>query len=258
MAEAEPVLGDHEEVVDASKEGVRGLSHGLTIGRRYARDMSRAPSPRTEVRRLPERGSYDRRLIDAILDEALICHVGFIYEGTPVVIPTIHARVGNTLYFHGSPASRMLRSMRSGDEVCVNVTLVDGVVVARAAFHNSMNYRSVVIFGRPRIVDDPDEKWAALEAVTEHVVPGRWADSRPMTEKEMKGTLVAALPISEASAKVREGGPKDEEADYELPIWAGVVPLATLPGDPVSAEGLRVDVPIPPYLSHYRRRSSDV
>ncbi len=220
--------------------------------------MSAAPTSRTEVRRLPERGSYDRDLIDSILDEALICHVGFVHEGAPVVIPTIHARLGDTLYFHGSPASRMLRGMRSGDEICVNVTLVDGLVLARAAFHNSLNYRSVVIFGSPRIVDDADEKWAALEAVTDHVVPGRWADSRPMTEKEFKGTLVAALPISEASAKVRTGGPKDDDADYDLPIWAGVVPLALVPGEPATDPESRIDAAVPQYVAEYRRPGTEV
>jgi len=215
--------------------------------------MSRAPTPRTEVRRLPERGSYDPELIRSILDEALICHVGFVHEGAPVVIPTIHARLGDTLYLHGSPASRMLRSMRSGEEICVTVTLVDGLVVARAAFHNSMNYRSVVVFGSPRIVTDPAEKWDALEAVTEHVVPGRWADSRPMTKKEQKGTLVAALPIGEASAKVRTGGPGDDEEDYSLPIWAGVIPLSHTPGAPVADERLRAGVETPTYVAEYLR-----
>lgn len=219
--------------------------------------MSAVPTQRTEVRRLPERASYDRDLIDLILDEALICHVGFVHGGAPVVIPTIHARVGDTLYFHGSPASRMLRGMRSGDEICVNVTLVDGLVIARAAFHNSLNYRSVVLFGSPRIVDDADEKWAALEAVTEHVVPGRWADSRPMTDKEFKGTLVVALPISEASAKVRTGGPKDDAPDYDLPIWAGVVPLTVTPGEPVQDAELRVEVAVPEYLAEYRRPGTE-
>ncbi len=170
-----------------------------------------------------------------------------------MVIPTIHARLEDTLYFHGSPASRMLRNMRSGDEVCVNVTLLDGLVIARAAFHNSMNYRSVVIFGRPRMVDDPDEKWSALEVITNHVVAGRWAESRPMTDKEMRGTLVAALPISEASAKVRTGGPKDDMEDYQLPIWAGVVPLAMTPGQPLEDADLRVEVAVPEYVAEYRR-----
>jgi nitroimidazol reductase NimA-like FMN-containing flavoprotein (pyridoxamine 5'-phosphate oxidase superfamily) len=220
--------------------------------------MSQAPTRRTEVRRLPERGAYDRDLIESIIDEALICHVGFVHEGAPVVIPTIHARVDDTLYFHGSPASRMLRGMRSGEEICVTITLLDGLVVARAAFHNSMNYRSVVMFGVPRIVDDPAEKAMALEAVTEHVIPGRWADSRPMTDKEIKGTLVAALPISEVSAKLRSGGPKDDETDYDLPIWAGVVPLTMTPGEPVQDAELRVDVAVPAYVAGYRRPASEV
>ncbi len=215
--------------------------------------MAQPPSKRTEVRRLPERGGYDRNLINSILDEALICHVGFVHDGAPVVIPSIHARISDTLYLHGSPASRMLRSMRSDDEISVNVTLVDGLVVARAAFHNSMNYRSVVVFGTPRIVTAYDEKWKALEAITEHVLSGRWVDSRPMTEKEMKGTLVVALPLDEASAKTRAGGPGDEDDDYELPIWAGVVPLAMTAGAPVVDPLLRVDAPTPPYVAEYQR-----
>lgn len=212
-----------------------------------------APSDRTRVRRLAERGVYDRADIDAILDEALICHVGFVHEGAPVVIPTIHARVGDTLYFHGSPASRMLREMKAGEEVCVTATLVDGLVVARAAFHNSMNYRSVVVFGTPTIVEDPDEKRMALEAVTDHVIPGRWADSRPMSDKEYRATLVASIPLTEASAKVRTGDPGDDDEDYDLPIWAGVLPLALTPGSPYPDAALRVDVEVPDYLRHYRR-----
>ncbi len=215
--------------------------------------MSQSPTARTEVRRLAERGSYDGDLIASILDEALICHVGFVHDGAPVVIPTIHARVGDTLYLHGSPASRMLRSMRAGVEISVNVTIVDGLVIARAAFHNSLNYRSVVIFGSPRVVDDSDEKWAALEAITDHVVSGRWADSRPMNDKEFKGTLVVALPINEASAKTRSGGPNDDDVDYELPIWAGVVPLAITPAAPISDPLLEIDVDAPVYARDYRR-----
>jgi len=215
--------------------------------------MTQSPRPRTEVRRLKERGSYDPELIASILDEALICHVGFVHDGFPVVIPSIHARVGDTLYLHGSPASRMLRSMRSGDEISVNVTLLDGLVVARAAFHNSMNYRSVVIFGSPRIVEDTDEKWAALEAITNHVVPGRWADSRPMTEKEVRSTLVVALPINEASAKTRAGDPSDDAEDYELPIWAGVIPLSVTPAAPITDPLLKVDVEMPSYVRDYER-----
>lgn len=255
MAKPKSILRNHEEVVDSGKHRVRCLGHGphhtQHLGR--LRLVSQSPSKRTEVRRLPERGSYERDLINSILDEALICHVGFVHDGVPVVIPSIHARVGDTLYLHGSPASRMLRSMRSGDEISVNVTLLDGLVIARAAFHNSMNYRSVVVFGEPRIVTDDDEKLAALAAITDHVVPGRWADSRQMTEKEMKGTLVVALPLAEASAKTRAGGPGDDEADYDLPIWAGVVPLSMIPGEPIEDPLLRVDVPTPPELVDYQR-----
>jgi hypothetical protein len=215
--------------------------------------MTQAPSHRTEVRRLPERSSYDRELIESILDEALICHVGFIHEGVPVVIPTNHARVGDTLYLHGSPASRMLRTMKNGDQICVNATLIDGLVVARAAFHNSMNYRSVVIFGEPRVVDDPDEQSDALRAITEHVLPGRWADSRPMTDKERKGTLVVALSIAEASAKTRSGGPGDDDEDYTLPIWAGVLPLSLSPAEPIDDPRLEVELDAPTYVIDYKR-----
>lgn len=252
--EAKSFLRNHEEVIQTSKQRVGLLRHvGQVRGPGMLRGMSDAPTPRTEIRRLPERGSYDRDLIRSILDEALICHIGFVDEGAPVVIPAIHARLGDTLYLHGSPASRMLRSMRSGEEICVTVTLVDGLVVARAAFHNSMNYRSVVVFGAPRIVTDADEKRDALEAITEHVIPGRWADSRPMTEKEQKGTLVAALAIAEASAKVRTGGPIDDDEDSSLPIWAGVIPLAHVPGAPVHDARLEAEIEPPAYVTDYSR-----
>ena len=212
-----------------------------------------SPTPRTEVRRLPERAVYDREAINGILDEALICHLGFVVEGSPFVIPTIHARIDDTLYFHGSPASRMLRSMKKGAEVSVAVTLLDGLVVARTPFHQSLNYRSVVVFGEARLVDDPDEKMAALRAVTDHVTPGRWEDSRPPTDKEVRGTLVLALPLDEASAKVRTGPPVDEEEDLALPHWAGVVPMSLVPGEPIPAEG--VDWSPPDYLTDYQRPS---
>lgn len=211
-------------------------------------------SERTRVRRLPERGVYDRAQIDAIVDEALICHVGIVAaDGYPVVIPTIHARRGDTLYFHGSPASRLLRSMKSGEEVCATITLLDGLVVARSAFHNSMNYRSVVVIGEPRIVESPAEKLAALEAVTNHVIPGRWDESRPVTDKEIKGTLVAALQLDEASAKVRRGGPVDDEDDYEYPTWAGVVPLSLVPGAPIPDERLVTGIDAPLNIADYHR-----
>jgi hypothetical protein len=209
------------------------------------------PTPRSEVRRLPELAVYDREVINAILDESLFCHVGFIDNGTPVVVPTIHARVENTLYFHGSPASRMLRLMKKGIEVSVAVTILDGLVVARTPFEQSFNYRSVIAFGETRTVDDPDEKMAALKAITDHVTPGRWEDSRPATEKEVGATLVLAVPIDEASAKVRTGPPEDEEKDLGLAFWAGVVPLSLVSGKPIPDEG--VDWPAPDYLVNYAR-----
>ncbi len=210
-----------------------------------------APSDRTEIRRLPERAVYDRESIHAIVDEALICHVGFLADASPVVIPTIHARIGDTLYFHGSPASRMLRGMKKGMEVSIAITLLDGLVVARTPFHQSLNYRSVIVFGEARLVDDLDEKQLALKAVTDHVTPGRWEDSRPPSEKEIAGTLVLAVPLDEVSAKVRIGPPVDEEDDIGLPYWAGVVPLSIVPGAPIPSE--EVDWPAPEYLTDYRR-----
>lgn len=215
--------------------------------------MTQPPTERTRVRRLPERGVYEREAIDAIVDDALVCHVGFVHDGRPVVIPTIHARVGDTLYIHGSPASRMLRDMRQGDEVCVTVTLVDGLVVARAPFHSSMNYRSVVIFGVPAEITDPNEKWDAFRAITEHVTPGRWDDSRLPNNKEVRATLVFSVPLNEASAKVRTGPPEDDDEDYELPLWAGVVPLAIVAGEPIPDPVLPDGIGVPDYLVGYRR-----
>ena len=190
-------------------------------------------SPATTVRRLAGRGNYERATIYAILDEALICQVGFAVDGRPVVIPTIHARIDDTLYFHGSAASRMLRSLREGIDACVTVTLLDGLVLARSAFHHSMNYRSVVVLGRGREVTDGDEKLRALDAIVEHVVPGRAAVVRAPNQIELKQTLVIALPLTEASAKIRTGPPVDEEADYALDVWAGVVPMALVKGEPI-------------------------
>jgi nitroimidazol reductase NimA-like FMN-containing flavoprotein (pyridoxamine 5'-phosphate oxidase superfamily) len=211
----------------------------------------KAPSDRTQVRRLPERAVYDRATVHAIVDEALICHLGFLAGGSPVVIPTIHARVDDTLYFHGSPASRMLRGMKKGMEVSIAITLLDGLVVARTPFHQSLNYRSVIVFGESRLVEDPDEKLLALKAVTDHVTQGRWEDSRPPPEKEIAGTLVLAVPLDEVSAKVRFGPPGDDEEDIGLPYWAGVVPLSMFSGNPIPAEG--VDWPAPDYLTEYQR-----
>src|SRR6266852_5487201 len=205
---------------------------------------------RTRIRRLPERGNYDRPTIDDILDEALICHVGFAVEGRPVVIPTIHTRVGDHLYFHGSPASGLLRTLRTGGvDACVTVTLLDGLVLARSAFHHSMNYRSVVVFGKAEEVVDREEKLRVLTALVEHVCRGRSADARGPNEKELKQTLVLELPIAEASAKIRTGPPKDDAEDYALPIWAGVLPLATVPLEPVADNAIAV----PDYVRRYRR-----
>ena len=191
---------------------------------------------RTKVRRLSSRGSYERETIYAILDEALICHVGFVVDGQPFVIPTIHWREGDTLYFHGSAASRMLRTLRGGVDACVTVTLLDGLVMARSAFHHSMNYRSVVVFGKARDVSDREEKLRALERLVEHIAPGRSAEVRAPNESELRQTLVLALPLEEASAKVRTGGPVDDADDYQLPVWAGVVPMRIVRGEPIVDE----------------------
>jgi hypothetical protein len=184
------------------------------------------------VRRKPDRAVYDRQAVHAILDEAYVCHVGLTAEGRPLVIPMIHARVGETLYLHGSPASRLLRTLASGVPACATATLIDGLVLARSAFHHSMNYRSAVVFGTARLVDDDAEKDAALRALVDHVLMGRGADARPPNDKELRGTKVVALPIEAASAKQRVGGPVDDEEDMGLPVWAGVVPLRLVAGEP--------------------------
>ena len=200
---------------------------------RTVSDMQRkAPSDRTRVRRAPKRARYDRDTIEAILDDALVCHVGFVADGRPYVIPTLHARVGDTVYLHGSTASRMVRALAAGAPACLTVTHVDGLVLARSAFHHSMNYRSVVVLGSMRLVADRGEKNRALEAFTEQLVPGRWEHVRPPSAKELKGTSVLALPLDEASAKVRTGPPVDDEEDLALPVWAGVIPLTLTPGRP--------------------------
>ena len=198
------------------------------------------PTDRTEVKRLPRRGVYARDEIAAILDEGFVCHVGFAVDGQPFVIPTAYARVGESLYLHGSAASRMIRSLADGIDVCVTVTLVDGFVLARSAFHHSLNYRSVVVFGRARPVSDPREKLDALRALTNHLVPGRWDEVRAPNPQELKGTTVLELPIEEASAKVRTGPPIDDEGDLALPVWAGVVPVHLATGKPI-CDGRPVD-----------------
>lgn len=208
---------------------------------------------RTTVKRLPKRGHYDRDTINAILDEGFICHVGFVLDGQPYVIPTGYARVEDYLYIHGSAASRMLRNLSKGVEVCVTVTLIDGLVLARSAFHHSINYRSVVVLGRARLVSEEDEKNAALEALTEHIVPGRWADVRWPTDLELKATTVLKLAIDEASAKVRTGGPIDDEEDYAMDVWAGVLPLKLDPASPIADDRLKASAAVPEYVADYRR-----
>lgn len=211
------------------------------------------PTERTTLKRLPKRGEYDRAAVFEILDEAFICHVGFIADGKPVVIPTSYCRAGDDLYLHGSAASRMLRSLEQGIDVCVTVTLIDGLVLARSAFHHSINYRSVVIFGKANAVDDPDEKIRALHAFTEHVVPGRWEDVRLPTEAEMRSTLVLKLPLVEVSAKVRTGPPIDDDEDYKLAVWAGVVPLKLIADAPVIDDRVPAGLEAPEYVREYSR-----
>jgi len=211
------------------------------------------PTERTQVKRLPKRGKYDRETVHAILDAAFLCHVGFCVEGQPYVIPTNYGRSGDTVYLHGSAASRMLRTLSEGMPVCVTVTLVDGLVLARSAFHHSVNYRSVVMLGTARLVEDPKEKMEALRLFTEHVMRGRWDEVRWPTEQELKATTVLALPLKEVSAKVRSGGPVDDEPDYSLPVWAGVLPLEMLPKQPIADPQRKADQPLPAYIKNYSR-----
>jgi len=211
---------------------------------------------RTTLKRLPKRGVYDRQLVYGILDEGFICHVGFTVEEQPFVIPTGYARVDEQLFIHGSQVSRMLRTLSSGIDVCVAVTLVDGLVLARSAFHHSINYRSVMMFGRARIVDDREAKLAALFAFSEQVIPGRWNDVREPTEQELKATIVLTLPLVEVSAKVRTGPPIDDEEDYALNVWAGVLPLKIAAGAPLSDPRLPETIEPPPYTLKYSREKN--
>ena len=211
------------------------------------------PTPRTTLRRLPARGHFDRATVNAILDEALVCHVGFVSDGQPFVIPTIHARAGDQVFVHGSAASRMLKTLQGGVPVCLTATLVDGLVLARSAFHHSMNYRSVVVLGDAQPITDAREKWDALHAIVEHVAPGRWSEVREPNAKELAGTLVLRLPIEEASAKVRTGPPLDDEEDYALECWAGVLPLRLTPGAPVPDPRMPAGRPLPPSVTAYAR-----
>jgi nitroimidazol reductase NimA-like FMN-containing flavoprotein (pyridoxamine 5'-phosphate oxidase superfamily) len=205
-------------------------------------------SPRTKLRRLPKRGAHDRETIDAILDEAMVCHLGFVHDGRPAVIPTLHARVGDEVLIHGSAASRMLRALATGVDVCLTATLIDGLVLARSAFHHSVNYRSVVLYGTARPLTETAELESALEAFTEKLVPGRWADVRWPNRKELKGTAALALPIEEGSAKVRTGPPIDDEEDYALGMWAGVVPMRTEVLAPEPDERLPDGIKPPEYV----------
>lgn len=211
------------------------------------------PSERTRVVREPQRGVYDRESIYKILDEGFVCHVGFSVDGQPYVIPTLFARVGDALYFHGSAASRMLRSLSQGIPVCVTVTLVDGFVLARSVFNHSMNYRSVVALGKATLVDAPQEKFEALHAFTEKILPGRWNQARQPNEKELKATSILRLPLMEVSAKVRRGPPKDDEPDYALPVWAGVIPLRLGASTPLRDERCNPAIPLPPYMRNFKR-----
>jgi nitroimidazol reductase NimA-like FMN-containing flavoprotein (pyridoxamine 5'-phosphate oxidase superfamily) len=205
------------------------------------------------IKRLPERGHYDSETIYPILDEGLICHVAFVQDGQPFVIPSLFARLDDTLVLHGAKASRMIKYIQEGGQVSVAVSLIDGLVIARSVFHHSVNFRSVVLFGTGRLVDDQDEKMRALEVITEHILPGRWADARKPTRKEMNATSVVSIPIESASAKIRTGPPGDDEADYQLPIWAGVLPLRQQALTPINDPLLTVDVPAPGYVTDYER-----
>jgi nitroimidazol reductase NimA-like FMN-containing flavoprotein (pyridoxamine 5'-phosphate oxidase superfamily) len=208
-----------------------------------------APSERARVRRAPARADYDRATIDAILDEGLVAHLGFAVGGQPYVIPTLHARIGDEVFIHGSAASRMVTMLGAGLPACLTVTLIDGLVLARSAFHHSMNYRSVVVLGTARFVEGPEERAAALEAFTEKLLPGRWDEVRPPTRQELKGTRVLALGLDEASAKVRSGGPVDDAEDYASDAWAGVVPLRLTPGAIEPDERLREGIPPSPSVA---------
>ena len=215
--------------------------------------MTFPQTDRTKLKRLPKRGYFDRETVYSILDEGFICHVGFAVDGQPFVVPTGYARVDDKLYLHGSQASRMLRNLAGGIDACVTVTIVDGLVLARSAFHHSMNYRSVLVFGRATLLTDAHEKYAALVALSEHIVPGRWADVREPNEQEMKLTTVLCLPLEEASAKIRTGPPLDDEEDYALSVWAGVVPLKLIAGEPVKDPRLPDGTEVPQYAAHYKR-----
>ncbi len=210
-------------------------------------------TPRTKIRQVARNAVHDRESVNAILDEGLVCHVGFVEDGQPYVLPMSYARDGNKLYVHGSASSRLLKALAGGTPCCITVTLIDGIVLARSLLHHSMNYRSVVIIARGRALTKGEEKNRALERITEHVVPGRWNDARQPTDRELDATSVIEFPIEECSAKMRTGPPNDDERDYQLPHWAGVIPLALMAGEPVPDERLKPGTPRPSYVSDYTR-----
>ncbi|HVE57444.1 MAG TPA: pyridoxamine 5'-phosphate oxidase family protein [Pyrinomonadaceae bacterium] len=212
------------------------------------------PTEKTKLKRIPKRGNFERETIYKILDEAFVCHVGFVANNQPFVIPTSFARIDDRLVIHGSAASRMMRSLSEEIDVCVTVTLVDGLVLARSAFHHSMNYRSVVVFGKAKVVSEEQEKYEALKAFTEHIVPDRWAEIRPPTKNELKGTTVLSLALTEASAKIRTGNPVDDEEDYNLDVWAGVLPVHLTTGAPVADDRLKSGISVPPNILNYSRK----
>ncbi len=216
-------------------------------------DSDGLKTPRTTLQRTPDRGSHDWDTIAAILDEGMICHIAFEAEGQPYAIPTIYGRDGRTLYIHGSPASRMLRSLAEGVPMCVAVTLVDGLILARSVFHHSMNFRSVVILGTARPVEDEAEKLRGLEVITDHLLRGRWQDARTPNDRELKVTSVLRMEIDEASAKVRPGGVADEAADMDFPVWAGRLPLALVPGEPETDPDVAAEHAVPQYVRDYKR-----
>jgi len=211
------------------------------------------PTERSTVRRHADRASYDRDLVLSILDEGLICHLAFVSEGSPIVIPIMYARLGDVIYLHGNPASRMLTTLSQGVDVSMAVTLLDGLVMARSVFSHSMNYRSVVIHGRAVEVTDRQEKTRAFQALVDHVCPGRWDEARQPTAKELATTKVVRLPLAEVSAKVRSGPPKDSASDFKLPVWAGELPLRVVPQEPIQDPTLRAGIPVPDYITGYSR-----
>jgi len=213
---------------------------------------------RNQVRRLPKRADYRKDVIYKIIDEALICHVGFVQEGQPFVIPTIHTRRGDTIYLHGATVSRMIQHVQKGNPMCIEITLLDGIVFARSVFHSSVNYRSVVLFGTGRLVDSDEEKMRALEAMIKHLAPGRWEEARKPNQKELASTAVVGIQIESASAKIRIGPPADDEEDYQLPVWAGVLPLQMQALEPIADLRLEDGISVPEYIMQANQTRPEV